>query len=303
MANYYKSRVVYPNRKKEARRRAFGFVFLVLSICVFIGLFVWGFYSFTRLEKFRIKNISAEGTRALSQDEIRTSAERALEGSLLFIIPKNHYVFAQSRRIADALQKEFPRIRTASVKKIFPDGIRIIVEERTEWGVFCQPITNNQQLTTKQEAGGAATSMQSIIDSGEKNQCGYIDRDGVLFEYPLEISGSFLPVISNDSLGEIWEGERVVSEDAISFFEAARDAIKKEQVLGIIVIKLEILKELSDDYRLYTDEGWFVLVPRTGDMALWLNPLKALLLHELNNRAGLEYIDARFGNKLFYKRR
>lgn len=326
MSAYYKSRVVYPNRKKEARRRVFGFVLLVSGIFVFIGLLGWGFYSFTKLEKFRIRNIAVEGTRALSQDEIRVYAGRVLDGLFLFIIPKNHYVFASSRRVSDALQKEFPRIRSASVKKSFPDGIKIIVEERTEWGVFCRKISNlPKQIATQfdpqrvrfsglfgasgasksqisnQDTRDATTSAHMTIDE-EKSACGYIDREGILFEYPLEISGSFLPVILDDSLGEIREGERVVSEDSISFFEAAQDAIKKEQELGIIVTELEISKELSDDYRLYTDEGWFVLVPRAGDMALWINSLKALLLRELKDRVGLEYVDARFGNKMFYKK-
>lgn len=293
--SYYKSRIVYPNRKKEARKRVFGFVFFAFCVFALVGLLGWGLYSFAHLEKFRIKNIMVEGTRVLSQDEIRRIAENALSGSFLFIIPRNHYVFASSRHLAETLQAEFPRIRTASVKKIFPDGVKIVIEERTEWGILCAE-SGIKKLELR-----ATTSVQSITGGEENNTCGYIDRGGVLFEYPFEVSGTLLPVILDDSLAEIREGDAVVSRDTISFFEMAQNRAKRE--LGVIFIELAIMKEFPDDYRLYSNEGWYALVPRSGDQALWFNPLKALLEHELKNRAGLEYIDARFGNKLFYKKR
>ncbi|MDO8600925.1 MAG: FtsQ-type POTRA domain-containing protein [bacterium] len=297
MSAYYKSRIVYPNRKKEARKRVFGFAFLVFGICVLVGLLLWGLYAFARLEKFRIKNISVEGARVLSQDEIRGIAERELGGSFLFIIPKHHYIFASSWRIAEALRAEFPRIRTAFVKKSFPDGIKISIEERTEWGIIC----GGTRVTKETEATNGVASTPPAETEGEKDTCGYIDREGVLFEYPLEISGAFFPIILDDSLGEIREGDRVVGEHIVSFFETVRNRAKQE--IGIAFIELEILEELPDDYRLRSDEGWYAIVPRSGDQTLWFSPLKALLEHELKNRAGLEYIDARFGNKLFYKKR
>lgn len=314
MVSYYRSRVVYPNRKQEARKRVAGFVFFAFCVFAIVGLFGFGLYSFAQLEKFRIKNISVEGARALSQDEIRIVAEDALGGSFFFIIPRNHYVFAQSRHLAETLPKKFPRIRTASVKKIFPDGIKIIIEERTEWGIYCGEISNllkqiapqfdgaSKSQISNQSGDDTATSMALGEDDAVVHAvCGYIDRKGVLFEYPFEVFGTLLPVISDNSLAEIREGDAVVSRDAVSFFEAARNRAKQE--LGISFIELGVMKELPDDYRLYSNEGWYVLAPRLGDQALWFNPLKALMEHELKNRVGLEYIDARFGNKLFYKKK
>lgn len=295
MPAYYKSRVVYPNRKQERRKRTIGFAFFAFSIFVFVGLLGFGLYSFAQLEKFRIKNIAVEGTRVLSHDEIRGVATYALDGSLFFFIPKNHYAFMSSRNLAETLQKEFPRIRTVSVKKSFPDGIKIFLEERMEWGIWCSELRNKKQELT------AIANSALTANGGGQNHCGYIDREGVLFEYPLKISGAFLPVIFDDSRSEIRGGERVVAADVISFFETARNRAKPE--LGIVFTELEISQELLDDYYLYTNEGWYALVPRLGDQALWFNPLKALLHHELQNRAELEYIDARFGNKLFYKRK
>lgn len=297
---YYKSRVVYPNRKKEARRRVFAFAFLVFGVFALVGLLGFGLYSFAHLEKFRIKNISVEGTRALSQEEIRASAFRALGGSVAFVIPGNNWFAASSRHVAEALQKEFPRIRSVLVKKSFPDGMKISVEERTEWGVYCRKISNLKSQISNQDTMDATTSAQMTIDE-EKSVCGYIDRDGVLFGYPLEIFGTLLPVILDDSSAEIREGDAVASRDALSFFETARDQAKRE--FSVAFTGLEILKELPDDYRLRTREGWYVLVPRAGDQTFWLSPLKALLEHELQNRPGLEYIDVRFGNKMFYKRK
>jgi hypothetical protein len=301
MSVHYRSRVVYPNRKKESRKRVAGLIFLVFGICAFVILLAWGLYSFAQLERFHINSITVEGTRVLSRDDIRALAEREIGGSLFFIIPKNHYVFASSRRIAEVLRKEFPRIKTISARKIFPDGIKIVVEERTEWGIYCGKIPNPKSQTSNQNESVAATSTALTEGDIRGNSCGYIDREGVLFEYPLEISGAFLPMIFDGSRSEIRVGERIVDESALSFFDGARDAAERE--LGVVFTELDITEKLSDDYRVYTSEGWYALVPRSGDQAFWLYPMKVLLERELKNRAGLEYIDARFGNKIFYKRK
>ena len=55
-------------------------------------------------------------------------------------------------------------------------------------------------------------------------------------------------------------------------------------------------------YKKTGKEGWSVIVTRAKEPELWLPVLRTLLTEEIKGRRNqLEYLDLRFGNKVFYK--
>jgi cell division protein FtsQ len=100
----------------------------ILLLAIFFVALVWGFNYFYNSNYFKIKSINVSGNNYYSIEEIKKEADVAL-GLNIFEIDK--------KSIEDMLVKSLVRLKSASLKKIFPDRIEIQVGEREQsslWG-------------------------------------------------------------------------------------------------------------------------------------------------------------------------
>jgi len=63
------------------------------------------------------------------------------------------------------------------------------------------------------------------------------------------------------------------------------------------------LSDVDDvfDAKIMTTEGWQIFINSETDLSQGLSNLPALLQEEIGDRSNLEYIDLRYGDKMFYK--
>ena len=117
--NTYKK--IIAKRKRRSLKRKFFFALWILLFFAFFVFLIWGFNFFYNSNYFKISSIKVSGNEKYPEQEI-------LEVANLFY---GLNIFeADKKKIEDALLKELIWLKSASMKKVFPDKIEITVAER-----------------------------------------------------------------------------------------------------------------------------------------------------------------------------
>jgi len=130
----------------------------------------------------------------------------------------------------------------------------------------------------------------------------FIDKKGIIFEKNLRrnLEKSSWPVIKNPNLGgDLKLGDKIIGEKKLSQILEINSGLKK--------LDIEItVTEIANDQRVNvkTSEGWDVYFDLgNNNVSQQIFNLGLVLKEKIfpEDRENLEYIDLRFGNRVYYK--
>jgi len=256
--------------KKIKRKRLIKNFFLSLFIIIAIFSLL---IAFLNLPYFKIKKISLTGNKFIETGQVMDEVNSFLSQKKFFFLPEDNIIFASKEELAQRIFKKFPRIKNLSIKKSIFNGLSIEIEERQQEALLC----NNKN----------------------PSQCAFIDKDGYVFESS--------PYFSDNLYLKFFDNRNSSSDlSSLGFQLLSADQFKKliEFKNDLSQEKINILKiSLEDEgvYRLSTDAGWLILINEKNDPQKTFDNLK-LVLEKIGDKKNiLDYIDLRFGNKVYYK--
>ena len=196
----------------------------------------------------------------------------------MWVVPRSSILAASSAGIADGIKKEFPAIKNISVQKRFPDSLDIAVDERNFWGIFCNDL-----------AGSASST------------CVMIDESGYAYAESPEPKGSLILKVRSDDAG-VSVGDFAVRPETMDRIRIL--AQKLPEAAGVWAEDFELRQDAPRDIRAAMAGGFHIFLRTDTDLANAMRVLKKVLDEEIGDRRSkLDYIDLRFGNKVFYKLR
>jgi hypothetical protein len=159
-----------------------------------------------------------------------------------------------------------------------------LVEERNPAALLC--------------AGSNATG----TDSGAIS-CSFMDENGFIFQPAPSFSGGiFVKFIdqrqaTSSSIENAAIGKETISEPEL------QKLLSFEKLLGSQAITVsKIILKKNGEYEIYLKEGWYILLNSKNEPNPSFNNLLLVLDSNIKEkRPQLEYIDLRFGNKVFFK--
>ena len=173
---------------------------------------------------------------------------------------------------------------------------------------------NVKQIFTKNEA--QIKTPPWLIFCSDKNECFYVNADGVLEEKAPNFSENPLPELISPALrrrlqrgeqGDFSNGDRILSQPNVTFLKVF--VIEIQNIKGAIK-KIEIvdlpanLQAGNQEVKFFFQEGWFLLASFELPAEQIAQDLKLLLDQKIGqDRPRLEYVDLRFPDKAFYKLR
>lgn len=295
----YKSKLLYARRLPS---RSYKIIILIVLVFLLAGALAYGLYYLLHLPYWQITHISVSGTKSLHESDVESAVGEYLNGSLFHVVPKTNYFFVRPGSLETVLLEKFPRILNVHVHRKFPSSLAISFAERDMWAFYCNDSLFAKEKNDYDRSSRASSTVLVVLESKKQSPhpCFYIDETGRVIDSAFEYQGSLFETFFEKRSEDPWLGERVLSDADIAFFRAARDAYKNN--IGAEVVSFEKTDALPDDYILFTEEGWHVLVPRSADLSLSAKNIKTLLDSVVKgDRSRLWYIDARFGNKMFFK--
>ena len=260
-----------PFPRKAIAALAVAAIFLVFAV---LGGALW---YISNLAYLRIGEVRVEGTALISPDGIREAVRDELGGSYWRLIPRDFIPLVSREALEQALRERFPQIAEVSVDVRLPNRLAVNIRERRLWGAYC----------TRQDPALPPAS------------CFYVDAEGTAYEPLSGFEGSLLPIVYSPLAAKA--GERAVSTETISFFGKAADALGGIDMKPLV---LSLSTSTPGDSRLLLAGRWEIWVSLGRPVEEWLDVLNTVLEKDIGaRRRELQYIDLRFGNKVFYKYR
>lgn len=275
------SQIVQKRRKRRIKSS-------VLTSALFVIILTCSIF-FMRLDFFKIQNIEIRGNVSIKSEEVTNSVLKIISGKYLYVIPKENILIYPSSEIKKELEKEFPRIDTLKISTTKND-ILISLTERKPQALWC------------------GVSFEETVD-----QCSFVDINGFVFSKAPQFDGSSYLKFYGNSL----DNEGTSTEEIKTSWQLVTDTeytsilnfINKSKEIGIEIDAVEISD--AKTYRFQIKNNGLLLVNRKNDLSQTLENVKAALLNNLlwnvnkskktKKLAQLEYIDMRFGSKVFYK--
>lgn len=260
---------------RKLRRKRLIFKAIVFGV-IFV-VFFSGIVAFFRIPYFQVVKIELIGNNYLIESDLIEATTRKLGGKYLWLFPKNNIFLIPKDKILAELMDEFKRIKKINIDKKYFNRIVLRLEERNNSVLYC--VAEN---------------------------CAYADESGFIFEKAPFFSGAvFLKLTDQrdlndggyDKIIEKHLGLRLIDEN--KFNKIAEFAKLTDKIGGGV---LEIILKKENIYEFYTQEGWKIILNNKNEIkGAYLNLIATLDSNIKDERAKLDYIDLRLGNKIYFK--
>ncbi len=263
-------RSIIQRKPSFMRKLAVAILVLIAMGAAFWAVFLSGF--------FAVRDIQVTGNERVPAWEIIDDVKERISGRIWYVLPKDNILLLDEDELSKALVERFVLAEAEIVKKP-PARIDIAIVERV-------------------------SSILLTLSDGTRAV--------------LSLDGSVLRVYSPDEPYEPAPGEKVhnliddkdmpsdlkdkiLSATIIQAVIAAPEAVRSSMA-GIEAASLHIEGKSSRTLRIVTTEGWGIYVDAYEDLAAQLKNADLVLHTKIGaDRSRLDYIDARFGEKVFFK--
>ncbi len=239
---------------------------IVIAVIVFT-LFFSDFHT--------VRTISISGNHDIPSERIDAFVRDRLSGKRFRILPGDNFFLMPSFSIERDLLLEFPKLKSASVTRQFPDKVNIEISERDRILLWCA----NNSCVLVDDAGNAQDARFAETPENEP----------------------FLLRVIDGSARLVAVGEPLLSVKASHSIMLLERSIRDRGDIGITV-PFHSPSRVSDEVRITTEQGWDLLVNLGIDPDKTIDSLKLVLEKEIpvERRSVLRYIDLRTENKAFF---
>lgn len=279
-------RILYTPKeeKKSLQKRNLRSLWIIGGAIVFV-LLCAGAIGVARLSALQIKHISITGLEAMSEQAVRSEVNTALANFYFAgLIPYRFLLAAPLEALAHGIMQHFSLIADVAIAREFPDTLAITVRERKPFGIICN---------------GAFLAPPPFDRQQPEVQCAYLDTTGVAYQQAPRTTGFLIIKIFTDDTA-ISIGTQMI--DKVMVQRMIDVGEKVNPAVGSSVISYQLLRNTPRELRVTVKEGFSLIFNRDDDLNQTLSVLRTLLEKEIGQkRKHLDYIDLRFGNKVFYK--
>lgn len=273
MKGKYRYKKPYRIKKKKSIIRN-KFFWLIIFVLVVLGVI---FYLVVFASFFQIKEIQITGNQKIPAEEIKAVIAGQISHRLVFFNSKSIFLL-KPEEIRQKILGNFSQIAETNIKRRLPDIFKIEIKEKI-------PV---------------ASWYQSSLAERQNEDCFYIDKEGVIFERNPE---KLQPIIRPESpILDLVLGKPVIERKYLEAILEIDGQLKKN--LGIDV-KEFIFSANEEKLTVETSQGWKIIFNLEKGVTSQIFNLEVVLKEKipLETRGNLEYIDLRFGNRVYFKYR
>lgn len=259
--NYVSQSSIKFRRKKLIKRFLKFFSIPLLFLGFVVGL--------NYVPYLRLKNIEFSGIDILEKEKILAVLKNDFSGNTHWFFPKNSVFLTDEKKIAAKIADSFPEMDKIRVeKKYFSSNLLIAISKRFIFGLYCK-----------------------------KDECFFLDKSGVIFAPAPSMEGNAVLkfIDEREEDGEIELGAKPNIENFDNIFDFS---VQISENQDFRITKLVI--KSKDEIEIFTTQNWRLIIDNA------IEPLKTkqnfeIALQNIKKKETLDYIDLRFGNKIYYK--
>lgn len=271
------ARVDMPASRLKARRRARTLRLVILALG-FLILVIIGTVALAYAPFWRIQAVVVVGAESIATSTIETFVKERLKGLYAYVLPKDNILLYPKSSLRAELLARFPALRSVVLRAENFSTLGVEVGERKPHALWCgeSPVTGDA--------------------------CVLLDDAGVAYGSAVSFAGSayFHYYGTASAAGS---GRQYLTEDTFRALDAMALAVASDIPEDTLI---DIGVDAEKDVRMRFKSGFVIIFPLAEDAATILQRLKLarsadpFTEHKLSD---FEYLDLRFGDKLYYKLR
>lgn len=278
----------YARRQREQRTRRVGVASVSIVVILLSIIFV------SRLDMFQIQSVRIEGSNVTAADDVLGKIATLTDGAYLFVFPKTNVLLYPKQGILSAIRQQWLRVEAVSAEL---DGqwrgqatLVVRMVERQPMYVWC---------------GYFAPEM--VVAGSGSEQCVYSDEAGYLYAMAASFSGTpYVKLYGGLATGTSPVGAHYLASSTPGTFGSALSfvsAIGGVDFFGASFKPLALIAKEEDEFEVVTAGGTRIFFTLDQDIQRSIQAFRRIVESERLTTAPVEYIDLRYGNKVYYKMR
>lgn len=265
--------------RRSKLKRVFG-LFLKIGLPI---VFLLGFIFLARADFLQIKTFEVVGLEMVQPEEIKNVAQSLIFNQKgFYLIPNSNIIFLNKNKLVKELLSNFPRLEKVEInKKFFSRQIELKIAEKKADLLWCS----------------------------STDVCFLMTKDGLVFEKTNIIGADFekSKVFSIEPLNKVVFRGILIGDPLTKTFatpDKIKNYLKLIEIFNGVGFKITSINiESSDKAVAKSNIGDIIFNPEEVDLsAVAQNTVLLIKQTKIKNpTAQFNYIDARFGNKFFYK--
>lgn len=271
-------------RIRVERRNRFLVTWLLWLILVIASVFLLS--QLSHLKELSIDKVSIRGATTIARKEIFGVVAPHLEGSYLYLFSKRNVLLLRTHEIEDELKELYPRFEKVNVSRLGFDVLSVNIRERDPFGIWCNDSDNCYFL----DKTGFVYAPAPTFVSGN-----------TFIEYGGGMTSSTSPSGTRFLLEEDFKNLSTLFKDLDEKGMRASRASMEDSSLELLV-RPKITAGIGDS------ATFSLFLTATSSYTQTLSDLSVILDSpefkiDVPDLAFLDYIDLRYGNKVFYKKK
>jgi len=260
--------VIDPSKRMLLKQLAFG-----VGLFTLVGILLAGVWYGTRIDRLTLTTVTAAGGETINSERVVVVAKEPLSGTYVGIIPRAFAWFYPAEDIYNVL-KSIPRMKDPQITRVSGTELSITYDEYVPYGLWC--------------------------DEVEVDRCLFFDDIGYAFGEAPRLTGGAL--IRYRTIGtKPAVGQTIASAEHINHMKTFIDLIKKGNRFEIAAVETDTA---GDVFYIVSSGGEFKASLRDDPVIVYDNLLT--IIEDENfmdiQPGAFQYIDLRFGNKVYVKK-
>lgn len=264
--------MAFRTTKAKKRKRIFLITKVILGVFIVSSLFYLSYYVFS-LDSLKIKEVKVFGTKIIKEEDVLALVQEELSGKYIWLYPKSNVIIYPKDKIESILKDEYKRIENVEVSRNNKE-VSVFIKEREPKSIWC-------------------------TNSGDFENCYLIDKNGYIFDFSDRNENLFK--YYGDVFEDVPIGQYFLKEDFDRLENFRED-----------LLKIEGFEEQSHftftedgDLEIYFKDGKKIIFSIDQDFNQLSSRLNLIVknkkLGKIDDFENLEYVDLRFGSKVFYR--
>lgn len=258
-------------KARRRKRRALVVTLAALAVLLVLGGLVWLSWA----PFLRVTTIEVSGTKSLPPEELQGYVQKELQGSYGFLFARNNVFLYPRADIEAGLLATYPTLRTADVHAKDFHTVEVVAAERDPVALWCD-----------QQGGG----------------CQYMDEEGLLYAAAPQFSDTLYITYQGPATSTPQRGLRQyltqVEFQSLAALVAALNAKEVDDPIELVAV------DQNGDVRAYFKDSFVLMFSSKDDGGDVFERFNLALQSDVFTGKPLgsfEYLDLRFGDKLYYK--
>ncbi len=292
-ANPYQSRKLREKKKKQKKLRLIIFLVVTISILVFFVYVLNASY-------FRVQRIVVNELEYANREEVELATKNQLDGRFFGLFAKSNIFILPRGNIYKELKSNFPSIKKVDLDVKGLTEIELEIEEYVANAIWCDvPVTPATLLSHDAENQDKVSSaIPQVLTSFSGQNCFFLNDSGIVFS-PTDYDNNqevikFFGGITSDPLRQTYANKKTFAS-LVEFTKLLR---------RLNIVSDQVWTTNGEVYAFVTKEKVKIYIDSKDNIVDVFDNLETVIKRDAINQAqfsNIDYIDLRFGNRVFYK--